>query len=122
MPCFHPLRAFRSSEVHEKSESTRSYSTLILGRRLLKAAGFDAALRSCIGCRSDKAQAMGQRCGHEQKMHEASCFYLTYDDEHVPADYSVKLRDWQLFLKRTRKRARSRSALRRRRESMASWV
>ena len=36
MPCFHPLRAFRSSEVHEKSESTRSYSTLILGRRLLK--------------------------------------------------------------------------------------
>ena len=29
----------------------------------------------CIGCRSDKAQAMGQRCGHEQKMHEASCFY-----------------------------------------------
>ena len=55
----------------------------------------------------DKAQAMGQRCGHEQKMHEASCFFtLTYDDEHVPADYSVKLRDWQLFLKRTRKRTR----------------
>ena len=50
---------------------------------------------------------MGQRCGHEQKMHEASCFFtLTYDDEHVPADYSVKLRDWQLFLKRTRKRTR----------------
>ena len=51
----------------------------------------------CIGCRSDKAQAMGQRCGHEQKMHGRAVFTLTYDDEHVPADYSVKLRDWQLF-------------------------
>ena len=57
-------------------ESTRSYSTLILGRRLLK--GQPALMLpcgQCIGCRSDKAQAMGQRCGHEQKMHEASCFY-----------------------------------------------
>ena len=108
MPCFHPLRAFRSSEVHEKSGKHKiifnpdSRKALIEGQPALM-----LPCGQCIGCRSDKAQAMGQRCGHEQKMHEASCFFtLTYDDEHVPADYSVKLRDWQLFLKRTRKRTR----------------
>ena len=38
-------------------------------------------------------------------MHDASCFFtLTYDDENVPADYSVKLSDWQKFIRRTRKR------------------
>lgn len=36
-------------------------------------------------------------------MHEHNQFItLTYDDQSVPADYSVKLRDWQLFMKRLR--------------------
>ena len=36
MPCFHPLRAFRSSEVHEKSGKHKIIFNLILGRRLMK--------------------------------------------------------------------------------------
>lgn len=41
-------------------------------------------------------------------MHDQNCFLtLTYDDQHVPQDYSVKLRDWQLFMKRLRKRVGS---------------
>lgn len=48
------------------------------------------------------------RCMHENQMHKKSCFItLTYDDQHVPTDYSVKLRDWQLFLKKLRKSLRS---------------
>lgn len=36
-------------------------------------------------------------------MHEASSFVtLTYDGEHLPEDWSLKLRDWQLFRKRLR--------------------
>lgn len=36
-------------------------------------------------------------------MHEANSFVtLTYDEEHLPEDWSVKLRDWQLFRKRLR--------------------
>ena len=100
-------------------ESTRSYSTLILGRRLLKgAAGFDAALRSVhrLSLRQGAGDGPALRSRAEDARGELF-FTLTYDDEHVPADYSVKLRDWQLFLKRTRKRARGQgSALRRRRE------
>lgn len=41
---------------------------------------------------------------HESKLHDANCFItLTYDNQHVPTDFGLKLRDWQLFMKRLRK-------------------
>lgn len=41
---------------------------------------------------------------HEAKMHDENSFItLTYDDEHVPANYSVDVRELQLFNKRLRK-------------------
>lgn len=46
------------------------------------------------------------RCCHEAQIQEpkGSCFLtLTYDDEHLPADQSLDVRDWQLFAKRLRK-------------------
>lgn len=44
------------------------------------------------------------RCVHEAQMHEANCFItLTYANEHLPEDYSVNVRTWQLFMKRLRK-------------------
>lgn len=40
---------------------------------------------------------------HEAQMHEANCFItLTYDEEHLPEDGSLVLRDWQLFAKKLR--------------------
>lgn len=52
------------------------------------------------------------RCVHESKMHDFSSFItLTYDEEHVPADKSLRYRDYQLFMKRLRTRVtRARSA------------
>lgn len=42
---------------------------------------------------------------HEAQCHDRNSFItLTYDDQHVPTDFSLKLRDWQLFMKRLRKR------------------
>lgn len=42
---------------------------------------------------------------HEAQMHEDNCFLtLTYDNEHLPADGSVDVRHFQLFMKRLRKR------------------
>lgn len=41
---------------------------------------------------------------HEASMHEENSFItLTYDDEHLPQDQSLDLRDFQLFMKRMRK-------------------
>lgn len=59
----------------------------------------------CVGCRGDRAAAWQVRCMHEAQVHGASCFLtLTYSDEALPQDNSVKLRDVQLFMKRLRKR------------------
>lgn len=41
------------------------------------------------------------RCVHEAQMHERNCFVtLTYSEKKLPEDWSVQLRDWQLFRKR----------------------
>lgn len=58
----------------------------------------------CIGCRTRKMEEWGVRCTHEAQMHERSSFItLTYDDEHLPDDYSVRPRILQLFMKKLRK-------------------
>jgi len=41
---------------------------------------------------------------HEASLHSQNCFVtLTYDDEHVPSDYGLHYRHYQLFMKRLRK-------------------
>lgn len=58
---------------------------------------------TCIGCRIDKVDQWATRCSHEAQMHEFSCFItLTYADAHLPEDYSVNVRTYQLFMKRLR--------------------
>lgn len=45
------------------------------------------------------------RCLHEAKLHEKNCFItLTYNDESLPKDRSLHYRDFQLFMKRLRKK------------------
>lgn len=57
----------------------------------------------CTGCRIDKAQDWAIRCKHEASLYEQNSFItLTYSDEHLPEDYSVSKRVWQLFMKRLR--------------------
>jgi hypothetical protein len=42
---------------------------------------------------------------HEAQLHEHNCFItLTYDNSHLPSDQSLHYRDFQLFIKRLRKR------------------
>lgn len=59
----------------------------------------------CIGCRLDRSKDWAMRCMHEAQLHTENCFLtLTYNDEHLPADYSVNVRVHQLFMKRLRER------------------
>lgn len=102
MGCFRPLSGYRTEAINPDT-----------GRRgltfnPLKAANSALPLMlpcgQCNGCRYDKAASWAIRLGHEAQLHERSSFItLTYSDENVPQDYSVKKRDWQLFMKRVRK-------------------
>lgn len=59
----------------------------------------------CIGCRLERSRQWAIRCVHEASLHDRSCFVtLTYDDAHLPSDCGLRLRDFQLFMKRLRKK------------------
>ncbi|UDN67731.1 replication initiator protein [robinz microvirus RP_104] len=93
--------AYRAVEKHPSGKAIITFNPL-------KARQSEIPMRlrcgKCIGCRLDNIASWSLRCTHEAKMHQASSFItLTYDDEHLPPDYSVNLRTFQLFMKRLRK-------------------
>lgn len=58
----------------------------------------------CHECIAKRALEWATRCKHELSMHEENCFLtLTYDDEHKVSDVII-FRDFQLFMKRLRKK------------------
>lgn len=58
----------------------------------------------CGACRLERSRQWATRCMHEAQMHEENCFLtLTYSDEHLPSDWSLDHRDFQMFMKRLRK-------------------
>lgn len=93
MPCFSPVPAWRPDSGGKLVFAERAgYSPLVI------------ACGQCIGCRLERSRQWAVRCFHESQMHDASEFVtLTYDDDHVPVDYSLHYSDFQLFMKRLRK-------------------
>lgn len=99
MPCYYPIHAFKGySEDKQKTKIAFKRSDSWKGERI------DLPCGQCIGCRLERARMWAVRCVHEAQMHEENCFItLTYDDEHLPKDGSLCLRDFQLFMKKLRK-------------------
>lgn len=59
----------------------------------------------CIGCRLEYSRQWAVRCVHEASLFERNCFItLTYDDDHIPHDGSLSKREFQLFMKKLRRR------------------
>lgn len=95
MQCFSPVTAWQTVDG--------GIVFVERGKNLLR----QIAIRCgrCIGCRLNSANAWAVRCVHEASLHEFNSFVtLTYDDEHLPQYGSLNYRDFQLFLKRLRKR------------------
>lgn len=95
MACFHPLQAFRTTGgdvvFKEHGNSVLGPVELPCGR--------------CLGCRLERSRQWAVRCVHEaQCWPENSFITLTYSDEHLPPRGSLDYRDFQLFMKRLRKR------------------
>lgn len=95
MACYHPLVAFQTDSgdvVFSERGKIRRELTLPCG--------------NCVGCRLERSRQWAMRCLHESQMHDSNYFVtLTYDDDHVPDDYSLRYRDFQLFMKRLRKQS-----------------
>ena len=101
MTCYHPIVAyqhrFRKTKTGKhlidfKGGSFREWEeiTLPCGR--------------CIGCRLERSRQWAIRCVHEAQYHSENMFLtLTFNNEHLDPEGSLRKRDFVLFMKRLRK-------------------
>lgn len=101
MPCYYPLDAWRST----KKNPSGKYGIVFVkdqgepGSEMLVPCG------QCIGCRLERSRQWAMRCVHESSLYEENCFLtLTYNDENLPPNSSLLHEDFQLFMKRLRKK------------------
>ena len=101
MPCYQPLiRALdkRGNQIFYKKEDAYFYSSIYEERNTVPC-------RQCYGCRMRKRLDWTLRGVHELQTQEVASFItLTFDQEHVPDDWSIQKEHLQKFFKRLRKR------------------
>lgn len=102
MPCFHPIKAYPGRE----RAASGGYKYVFNAKDALIENGGghrEFPCQKCIGCRIDRSRDWAIRAVHEASMHDTNCFLtLTYEDKHLPPDYSLDLTAYQQFLKRLR--------------------
>jgi hypothetical protein len=95
MPCYRPLAAFQCSDGSVVFNEGRSDVVRSL----------NLPCGQCVGCRLERSRQWAVRCMHEASLYENNCFItLTYRDADLPEDKSLRYEDFQLFMKRLRKR------------------
>ena len=98
MPCFKPLKAYRSLEGGIQFHNP--YSDIDHS--------FPIPCRQCTGCRQEYARQWAMRLTLEREMWDKSTFItLTYDNDHLPEHNTLVKSDFQKFMKRLRKKARA---------------
>jgi hypothetical protein len=101
MPCFTPLKGYRSREVTKSGKRKIVFND----RAGYKDLPVTVPCGQCTGCRLERSRQWAIRCFHEASLYENNCFItLTYSEQFLPADRSVSVREFQLFMKRLRKK------------------
>jgi len=99
MVCYHPIQGYRAPGGQIAFAKRHGYSDLPI----------TIPCGQCTGCRLEHSRQWAMRILHESSLYRDNVFLtLTYDDDHLPTDYSLRLRDWQLFMKRLKKRLKGR--------------
>lgn len=100
MACFRPLKGWRSRKLGKTGKRGIAFN--------VKEGYVDLPMQvpcgQCIGCRLERSRQWAVRCMHEASLYTDNAFItLTYDDEHLPKWGSLKLEDFQKFMKRLRR-------------------
>ena len=101
MPCYTPMKVWRSRYVNKKTgkraitfKRSEAFTDLPL----------EIPCGQCIGCRLDKSRQWAIRCVHEASLYEENSFItLTYAPENLPKDRSINKETFKKFMKRYRK-------------------
>jgi hypothetical protein len=102
MACYNPIEGYYSKYVNP----TGKRSIVFKWQDALNPTDpIKVPCGQCIGCRLERSRQWAIRCAHEAQMHEDNCFItLTYNPKYLPWDRSLKLRHFQLFMKKLRKK------------------
>lgn len=101
MPCYHPLAAWYAPNRELRPGRRRTITFRLEPNHLGQ---LNLPCGRCIGCRLERSRQWAIRCMHEAQMHSTNYFAtLTYDQDHVPKDGSLRPEDYVLFMKRLRK-------------------
>jgi hypothetical protein len=100
MPCFTPLKAFRS-----ETDLTSTGKRAIIFKENGSLTPIELPCGQCIGCRLEKSRQWAIRCMHESQLHEENCFITLTIDKNQPIEKQTTLvkSDFQNFMKRLRK-------------------
>lgn len=92
MPCYHPLTAYQTADNAVFFSERKRNNTV---RTLQLPCG------QCIGCRLERSRQWAIRCLNEKQLHKHNAYVtLTYKDETIPENGTLRYRDYQLFMKR----------------------
>lgn len=101
MPCYHPLTGYYAREENE----TGKRSLVFCSDKALVDVPVQVPCGRCIGCRLDRSLSWALRCVHEASLYDENCFItLTFNDEHLLDNSSLKVSDFQNFMKRLRQK------------------
>lgn len=98
MTCYSPIKCYRSKEL-----SATGKRKLVFLEKYSNGETQEIACGQCIGCRLERSRQWAVRISNEASLYEKNCFItLTYSPEHLPADGSLDVRHFQLFMKKLR--------------------
>ncbi len=101
MACYHPITAWRSKQLNPTGKRSLVF-------QIKDAIDDDPVVipcGQCVGCRLERSRQWAIRCVHEASLYDSNCFItLTYNDDCLPSDRSLDVREFQLFMKRLRKK------------------
>jgi len=101
MGCDFPLKAYRTEEILPSGKRALTFNPM---KAVNSTSPMEIPCNNCMGCKLERSRQWAVRMLHESKSWEQNCFLtLTYDNQHVPTNYGLDLRHWQLFMKRLRK-------------------
>lgn len=101
MACYHPIKGYRSKIVGKSGKRAIVFKPKD-GYTDLEVT---VPCGQCIGCRLERSRQWAIRCVHESMLHDNNCFItLTYSDQNLPKNGSLEPKDFQLFMKRMRRK------------------
>lgn len=100
MPCYHPIKGYRS-----KGLTVNGKHTFVPSSKDSDGSKMEIPCGQCIGCRLDRSREWAARISAEASLYDQNCFVtLTYSPENLPENGSLVLEHFQLFMKRLRKK------------------